>query len=215
MSTQWTGAPNSSVGGSSPWAGAGAALPSDRPDPFASVGEVRFLFSFDLALPGQFKLWDDQGRSLGQVRRDGSGWRAFLMSFALEDAEGRPLLLIRHQTPTHLVGYGTPFALLNPAGVKIGELTWSARQSATLALAQGPRYQAAVSGWAWKGFDVLSGPLKVAVASRPNALLPTPGRPGGLRLEFVPGMSRPPDHVFLVALAAFICVFRPPTGFPT
>jgi len=189
-------------------------MASPQIDPFSGVMEVRLLYSMDLPLPGQFKAWDARGQPLGCFRRDGPGLRAFQMNFALEDSEGRALLLVRRPAPRHWIRYGGAWAVETPGGERIGELDWSARQRATLTLDRGATYSARVPGWSWKGYSIRSGSLPVASISLPNPFVPRPGNPGGVRLEIAPGLTGSADHKFLVLLAGFIGVFRPPPGWP-
>jgi hypothetical protein len=195
--------------------------PSDPPmgapadgTPYRELSEVRFLYSTDLVLPGQFKLWGPDGRFLGCFRRDGVGLRAVQMNFALDDAWSRTIFLVRRQKPPHIIGYGTPWAVLDGAGVRVGELTWSGRQAATLTLPDRASYTAQLKLRSWKSFDVVTGGRCVATASLPQPFFPTPGNPGGLRLQFAAPGATPEDRSFAVLLTAFACVFRSPPGWP-
>jgi hypothetical protein len=213
MSGGWSGARGTSAQ-PNPRGTSDAPLASDTPDRFSTVSQVRFLIPSGLVLPGQFKLWDVENQLLGQVRRDGQGLRAFLMNFAIEDDTGRPLLLIRQPAPRPGIHIGGAFTLLNGQGVQIGELFWNWKMEAKLVLGGERSFVAKVSGWTWKGFDIVSGGLRVGRGSYPNPFMPRPGQPGGVLLEFTPGASQSSDHLYLVALVAFICIFHAPPGWP-
>jgi len=183
-------------------------------NPFANVAGVRFLVSLELLWPGSFQIYDLAGQPLGRVRRDGTGFGVVLMNFALEDSFGRPVLLIRSQRPKGFFGYGTPFSLTDPSGRSVGELSWSARQEGTLAVPGRAPYMAQVPIRNWKEFTIQSSSVALAHAVCPNPFLPRPSAPGGLQVDFVPSLTGPDQRLHLVALAAFICIFRPPAGWP-
>jgi hypothetical protein len=161
---------------------------------------VVFRQSLDQPFLGSFQLLDDRERLRAILRRDGAGFRVLMMDYVLEDADRRPIYLIRHPPPRPGIHLGGAFSLLRPDGSKDGELTLKAGlRSSTCSLERTGTEALVVTRPAIKAKLEMRQGLRLVATGRIDRF----AFPGGIHLVFpappAPEVPRGP----LVALMAF------------
>lgn len=177
-------------------------------DPFGSYPQLLLRQSLDQPFLGSFQVQDPNGQVVGWFLRSGAGLRVLMMNFVLQDAARRPVYEIR-QPIVRGIAFNRPFALVDPTGVPVGNLSfggWGSRRS--LVRDGVPVLTAAISPWGWKpDFEVKAGAMTVGTVTIPNRFLVTPSHPGGIVMDFAP-VSAPVPRSLVVAFVAFVALGR-------
>lgn len=177
-------------------------------DPFGRYPQLLLRQSLDQPFLGSFQLQDPNGQVVGWFLRSGSGLGVVRMDFVLQDAARRPVYEIR-QPVVRGVAWNRPFALLEPSGAFVGDLTssgWGSRRS--LVRENVALLTATLSRRAWRlDHQVSAGGTTVASVSLRDPILATPSNPGAIVIDFSP-VTAPVPRGVVVAFVAFVSLGR-------